>query len=237
MPRLDAESDLSSGSESEFESAQPSPGEQPNEGLSRKEQRAQDLHSVRSTYGDASARKPSALRRSANAHSSHYSGVPTTSDQLWGDYSSSDEDGESESKLKVDDAQTDLESDEEEQAGDSQDDDDEYADTMEDHSEDEDEAESSDEQDEQEGEIAGAANGEATLAAQRADEDKLAKSIAAQRKQDAERGKSVEKQRAAYEMALDMRIRAQKVSVPLQSIDVRITFVFRTTCTGGARSN
>lgn len=236
MPRLDAESDPSSGSESEYESAQPSSGEQPNEGLSRKEQRTQDLHSVRSTYGDASARQPSALRRSANAHSSNYAGVPTTSDQLWGDHSS-DEDGDSDSESNEDDAQNDSESDDEDKGGDSQDDDDEDADMNDAQSEDEDKAGSSDDQDEQEGETAGTANGEATLAAQQADEDKLAKSIAAQREQDAERGKSVVKQRAAYEMTLDLRIRAQKVSVPVQSIDVRLTFMFRTTCTCGGWSN
>lgn len=238
MPRLDADSgSSSSGSDSEYDSVPQSPRQQPVDGPSRKEQRAEDLRSVRSTYGDTAKRPPSNLRRSANAHTTKYPGIPTTSDQLFGAHHSEEEE-EADSASEGDEqagSGSDLGSENKNQYQDLQRSDDE---------EDDDESGGSDQDNEQDvsggpsesddndpptpddGEVTGHEEGaphtgEATLAAQQAEEDRLAQDISNRRELDAKRGKSVQKQRAAYELALDMRIRAQKVTVPLQGIDVR----------------
>lgn len=216
MPRLDAESGSSSESDSDYESASGSPALDDAPAPSRKEQRAQDLRSVRSTYGDASARG-SALRRAGPQ--TGYAGVPTTSAQMFDD-ASEEEDDDSES------ADGDEESDSEngqgldsvsegERASGSAED----GDSMSDGEEEGVSAGSGDDGDGGEDDAGDRGLG-ASLAAQQADEIKLAMTLASQREQDARKGRSVQKQRAAYELALDLRIRSQKVTAPLQGVDV-----------------
>ncbi len=204
-------------------------------GKGKQPQDRSELDAIRSTYSlengagsavaDESARKGAIRAKADKARAEQeradalesiekkYKGVKASRAELFDDGLGGDDDGSDEfDDGSEDDDQEEDDEDSQDQEDESEDEEEEEEESQEDDDEDADDASSA------ASERAGA--GALTLGSQAAAEASLHASMAERQAREAEKGRAVFQQREAYELALDVRIRAQKLVSALGGVDV-----------------
>jgi protein AATF/BFR2 len=213
--------------------------------------RKAELDDIRAAYGAGSSAAnggeqagPSRLRKRADKEAADraielalnakgkYQGVKASRDEVFGE--DEDESGEDSDEEEGDD---------EEDEGSNDDDAEDFSEGEDEDSEEASASEDGDEDDDLDQPNASSSkaavtskpkksSGAITLSDQAADEALLLSSLSARKAQDAAKGRATRKQKQAYELALDLRIRAQKVVTGLGSVDVSTATPFRSLHSG-----